>query len=213
MLIEKVRGQRLDQVFRDYIFMPLAMNDTHFYLSDDKIDRLVHPRKRNLDGSINLKELNHSEPTFFSGGGGLYTTAPNYIRFLRALLGFGELDGNRILSPAMVRLMGTNHTGSKEIGPLESQDLDFSNQADLYPGGKNGFGLGFFVHGKPVPDGRAAGSLFWAGIMNTYFWIDHAKSVCGVFLTQMLPFYDKITMDTLGQLEKAVYECIWRAPQ
>ena len=101
--------------------------------------------------------------------------------------------------------MAASHTGNKDIGPLASQDPAFSNHVDLYPGMNNGFGLGFFVHGEPVTGGRTAGSLFWAGIMNTYFWVDFTQGVCGVFLTQVLPFYDKDALDTLGDFEQAIY--------
>ena len=213
VLIEQVRGQGLDRVFQDRIFEPLGMSDTHFYINAEKAERMVHPRRRRVDGSIDLEELVLSEPAFFNGGGGLYSTGPDYIRFLRSLLGQGELEGARILSPATVRLMATSHTGEKAIGPLASQDPAFSNHADLYPGENNGFGLGFFVHGEPVADGRAAGSLFWAGIMNTYFWIDPAQDVCGVFLTQLLPFYDPSALDILGRFEQAIYASVGEQDQ
>jgi methyl acetate hydrolase len=205
VLIEQVRGQGLDQVFQDRIFGPLGMADTHFQISAGSVDRVVHPRRRNVDGSLYLEELTLEEPDFFNGGGGLFSTGPDYIRFLRALLSKGELDGARILSPATVGIMAASHTGDKDIGPLASQDPSFSNHVDLYPGMNNGFGLGFFVHGEPVTGGRTAGSLFWAGIMNTYFWVDFTQGVCGVFLTQVLPFYDKDALDTLGYFEQAIY--------
>ena len=102
--------------------------------------------------------------------------------------------------------MAASHIGNKAIGPLASQAPAFSNHVDLYPGRNNGFGLGFFIHGEPVPGGRAAGSLFWAGIMNTYFWFDPASSVCGIFLTQVLPFYDADALNTLGGFEQVIYQ-------
>jgi methyl acetate hydrolase len=124
---------------------------------------------------------------------------------VRALLRGGELDGARILTEGSVALMGQNQIGDSEAGEMRSIQPSLSNDVHLFPGSKDGFGLGFLINTDPGPDGRAAGSLMWAGLLNTYFWVDREQDVGGVLLTQMLPFADTTVLEMLGELEKAVY--------
>ncbi len=147
-----------------------------------------------------------TEDTFFSGGGGLVSTANDYIRFLRALLNNGELDGVRILSAETVELIAQNHIGELEAAnTFVSMMPDFSNDFDFIPGSVDKFGLGFLINSEPIPSGRSAGSLAWVGIFNTYFWIDREQDICGVLITQILPFYDADVVGLLNRFEIAVY--------
>jgi CubicO group peptidase (beta-lactamase class C family) len=81
----------------------------------------------------------------------------------------------------------------------------YSNDVDFFPGSVDRFGLGFLINSQPVSGGRSAGSLAWAGLFNTYFWLDPKRDVCGVLMTQVLPFYDGKIIELLGDFEQAVY--------
>ena len=145
------------------------------------------------------------KPSFYIGGGGLYSTATDYIRFLAAFLRRGAYEGGSILSPSTVKLMSTSHTGDMQVGRWQSKSPDACLDIDLYPSGHNGFGLGFFIHGAPVEGGRSSGSLFWAGIQNTFFWIDQTRDICGVFMSQSLPLGDPRVFKAFADFETAVY--------
>ncbi len=205
-LVATVRGTRLDQVFAEKIFGPLGMRDTHFNLPPSKTSRLVSTFERKEDGG--LMELPRETPppvSFMSGGGGLYSTASDYARFLRALLNDGSLDNARILRAQTVSLMGQNQIGKLEAGAMRTLDPTLSNDFDFLPSSIDRFGLGFLINSEAVAGGRASGSLTWAGLYNTYFWIDRASGVCGVFMTQILPFYDKRVVDIVEAFERAIY--------
>ena len=210
-LVETVRGSALDRVFREHILDPLRMEDTHFDLPASEQPRLTTRHARQSDGGLveSLWEAPKT-PSFFSGGGGLFSTAVDYVRFLRALLMGGQLEGARILKPETVALMSQNQIGEFEAGVMYAVDPKISNDFDFFPGTSSRFGLGFLLNGKAVDGGRASGSLAWGGIFNTYFWIDRTKDVCGVFMTQILPFFDAAVIDLYGEFERAVYGSVDR---
>jgi methyl acetate hydrolase len=124
------------------------------------------------------------------------------------LMNGGELDGNRILTPETVVLMGQNHIGDLEVLPLPTQIPHLSNPVNLFPGMVKKWGLSFLINTEQVPGGRSAGSLAWAGINNTYYWLDPVKKVAGVFMTQTLPFADQTVLQALDAFEAAVYQSI-----
>ena len=102
--------------------------------------------------------------------------------------------------------MAQNHIGELEAAnTFISVMPDFSNDFDFIPGSVDKFGLGFLINSEPIPGGRSAGSLAWAGIYNTYFWIDRDQDICGVLITQILPFYDADVVELLNRFETAVY--------
>lgn len=209
VLVEAVSGQLLDDYFREHIFMPLDMPDTHFIVPEEKLPRFATAYSKSDQGE--LTPLPYSRPSgdFFSGGGGLRSTARDYIRFLRAILNGGELDGVRFLSAASVDLMAQNHIGDLEAaGPVESFTPRLSNDFDFIPGSVDKFGLGFVINTDPVPGGRSAGSLAWGGLYNSYYWIDREKDVCGVVITQILPFYDDDVVALFSSFETAVYAAV-----
>jgi len=150
------------------------------------------------------------EPEFLMGGGGLYGTAPNYLAFAQMIMQGGTFKGSQLLRPETVALMAQNHIGALEIGPLRSAIPPLSNDVELLPGITKQWGLSFLINGEPLPTGRAARSLAWAGLANTYFWIDRTKRVCGVFLSQVLPFYDTTTIGLLTAFETEVYRALGR---
>ena len=116
----------------------------------------------------------------------MFSTAPDYITFLRALLA----GGGGVLKPATVALMADNHMGDLNVAPLTTYNPQFSNDAEFFPGMDKKWGLTFMINTQDTPSGRSAGSLAWAGINNTYFWLDLNKRVAGVLMTQILPFAD-----------------------
>ena len=205
LLIEKIRAKNLDQVFRERIFAPLDMQDTHFDLPDEKIDRLMLPRHRQADGTFALREARVQKPVFLSGSGGLFSTVPDYLRFIRALLREGELDGKRILRRETVRSMGVNHLSDMGTEVAESFNAFIAGSKHANFVRADGFGLGFQLHTKVSSGGRAAGSMSWAGILNTYFWIDPCSDICGVLMTQISPPVDPKVLRTLAAFERSIY--------
>jgi methyl acetate hydrolase len=120
----------------------------------------------------------------------------------------GELDGARILRPETVAQMGQNHMGALEVQPMPSQMPHMSNDVELFPGMAKKWGLSFLINTGPGPAGRSAGSLAWAGLNNTYYWLDPTRKVAGVLMTQVLPFADAAVLQALDAFEEAVYRVV-----
>ncbi len=145
-------------------------------------------------------------PKAYNGGGGLYSTARDYVRFTQMILRRGRgPGGEEILQPKTVDMMATIQTGNLSAGKLKTARPAISSDVDFHPGFKDGFGFGFLINSKAYRGGRSAGSLAWAGVANTYFWIDPHKGVAGVIMMQFLPFADKEAIAVLGDFERAVY--------
>jgi methyl acetate hydrolase len=207
--VEAVSGSKLDAYLRDNVFAPLGMKDTGFKLGPDQRARLVGMHARQPDGSlVPIPFELTQEPEFHMGGGGLYGTAPDYIRFVRALLNGGNLDGNRILKPETVKMMGQNHIGDLNVTKLKTAAPPYSNDVDLYPEQDKKWGLSFLINTKKTAEGRSPGSLAWAGLANTYFWLDPTLGVGGVILTQLLPFADSKVLELFAKFESGVYSGI-----
>ncbi|HUI35830.1 MAG TPA: serine hydrolase, partial [Stellaceae bacterium] len=145
------------------------------------------------------------DPEFQMGGGGLYGTAADYLAFARVFLNEGRAAGGQVLKPETVRLMGQNAMGDLNVRLLKTVAPGYSNDAEFFPGMVKKWGLGFMISTAPVPGGRGAGSLAWAGLGNTYFWIDPAKGIAGVILMQLIPFADAKALRLLGDFERALY--------
>ena len=125
----------------------------------------------------------------------------DYLTFVRAILN----GGAGILKPETVALMGQNHIGALNVQKMLSQNKDASYDVDLFPGMALKWGLTFLINTQDVPGRRSAGSLAWAGLRNTYYWIDPTKRVGGVFMTQVLPFADPTVLRCFADFERAVY--------
>ena len=208
-MVEARSGQKLDRYFQDNIFGPLGMTDTSFKLSASQRARLASVHQRGADGALAPIEFGLPEnPEFLMGGGGLYGTAGDYLTFCRMILQDGALHGAQVLRRDTVALMAQNHIGALEIGVFKTAIPPLSNDVELFPGMSKKWGLSFLINTETAPTGRSANSLAWAGLANTYFWIDRAKRVCGVFLSQLFPFYDGIAIDLFGKFETAVYRGI-----
>ncbi|HVQ77141.1 MAG TPA: serine hydrolase domain-containing protein [Candidatus Binatia bacterium] len=208
-MVEAASGQRLDRYFQDHILGPLGMKDTAFKLGPSQRARLATVHQRGADGALTPIEFGlPEEPEFHMGGGGLYATAADYLAFSQMIMRGGTHNGAQVLRPETVDLMSQNHIGALEVGVLKTAAPPLSNDVELFPGMPKKWGLSFLINTQTASTGRSAGSLAWAGLANTYFWIDRSRRVCGVFLSQVLPFYDDIAIDLLGKFETEVYRAL-----
>ena len=204
--VEAVSGKRLEAYLRDRIFAPLGMTDTGFVLRADQRARLAAMHARGPNGKLQAIPFElPQEPEFFMGGGGLYGTARDYLRFLAMILGGGILDGTQILKRETVQEMAQNNIGAITVETLKTAMPPFSNDANLFPGMVQKWGLSFCINTEQGPNGRSAGSLAWAGLANTYYWIDPSRDVTGVILMQLLPFVDKKCLEAFAGFERGVY--------
>lgn len=204
--VEAASGKRLDAYLRDHMFAPLGMNDTGFKITDDMRQRLVATHARGEDGSLAPIAFEiEQNPEFHMGGGGLYGTAGDYIKFTQMILNKGRGNGNQVLKPETVVLMGQNHIGDLTIGKMTTVAPMYTNDVDLFPDIVKKWGLSFLINTAKTLEGRSAGSLAWAGLANTYFWIDLARDVCGVILMQVLPFVDAKCVEAFAGFERGVY--------
>jgi CubicO group peptidase (beta-lactamase class C family) len=135
----------------------------------------------------------------------LFSTSHDYLTFLRALIRGGQLNGVRILKPETVTQMGQNHMSALNVLPMKTFKPELSNDCELFPGMDKKWGLSFLINTQDVPGARSAGSLAWAGLFNSYYWVDPAKRVAGVLMTQVLPFADPTVLGLLDRFERAVY--------
>ncbi|SHG32071.1 serine hydrolase domain-containing protein [Bradyrhizobium erythrophlei] len=204
--VEAVSGKKLDAYLRDQIFNPLGMTDTAFKIGESQRQRLVAMHQRGEDGSLAPMPFElEQDPEFHMGGGGLYGTAGDYIKFTQMILNKGKGNGNQVLRPETVAMMGQNHIGELTMTRMTSAIAWATNDVDLYPDIVKKWGLSFVITTAQTPEGRSAGSLAWAGLANTYFWIDPARDVTGVILMQVLPFVDGKCLEAFAGFESGVY--------
>jgi CubicO group peptidase (beta-lactamase class C family) len=203
--VEAVSGKKLDAYLRENIFAPLGMNDTAFKISDSMRKRLVGMHARAPEGLGPFPFEMEQNPEFHMGGGGLYGTAADYIKFTQMILNKGKGNGNQVLKPETVGLMGQNNIGALEVGKMTTALPPFTNDVDLFPGMSKKWGLSFLINTAKTPEGRSPNSLFWAGLANTYFWIDPARNVTGVILMQLLPFADRLCLEAFAGFERGIY--------
>ena len=205
--VERVSGLSLDGYMREKIFTPLGMKDTGFILRPDQQARVATIHARGADGALKPIEFGMPQaPEFFMGGGALYSTGRDYLTFLRALMGGGRLNNVQILKPETVAQMNKNNMGDLNVTLLKTAQPDLTNDAEFFPGMVKKWGLAYMINTQDVPGGRSARSLAWAGLANTYFWLDPKKKVTGVILTQILPFADQKALKLLADFETAVYQ-------
>lgn len=200
--VEAASGQRLDAYLDEHVFTPLGMNDTSFALSPDQEARKAGMHARGPEGElVPIPFAVSADEEVLSGGGGLHSTAWDYARFLRMLLGAGP----QVLAAEGMKGLATVQTGDLRAGAWTSQAPNLSRDIDLYPQMKTGWGLATLISPDASQDGRSAGSLAWAGLANTYYWADPAAGKAGLFLTQVLPFGDPEVLALFATLERAAY--------
>jgi CubicO group peptidase (beta-lactamase class C family) len=206
-LVEAVSGQTLEAYFQANILGPLGMKDTSFLVPADKFDRLVSTYQRQQNGELKQNpRVLPPPPKAFNGGGGLYSTAPDYIRFTQMILRKGRGQGTeRILQAKTVEMMSSSQTGNIAAGRLKTYRPDRSADVDFHPGATDRYTYGFLLNPVAYEGGRSAGSLAWAGIDNTFYWIDPRKDICATIMMQFLPFVDPEAVGLLRDFERAVY--------
>ena len=207
-MVEAVTGRKLGQVMHDDLFAPLGMDSTAFRITPAMRARMARVHHRKADGSLvaDLKREIPQDPEFEAGGGGLYSTANDYLKFVRMVLDDGKsARGEPVMKPETVDAMAANAMGDSTVSLLKTVMPALSNDAEFFPGVTKQWGLSFLINNTEAPTGRSAGSLCWAGLPNTYYWIDRKKRLGGVYMTQILPFADVKSLPLFYAFESAVY--------
>ncbi len=206
-LVEAASGQTLGAYLSDNVLSPLGMTDTAFQITPSMRQRLAKIHQRGEDGKLVPTEVElPQEPEFEMGGGGLYGTALDYLKFVRMILNRGRAGAEQVLKPETVDLMSRNAMGDSRVTMLRTAAPTLSNDAEFFPGMAKSWGLSFMINDETAPTGRSVGSLAWAGLANTYYWIDPARGLGGVFATQILPFADQKALSLFHEFERAVYQ-------
>ncbi|MFY9138439.1 serine hydrolase domain-containing protein [Zwartia sp.] len=210
LAISAVTGMRLGEYLQKNITGPLAMHSTGFEITPSMRARLAKVHLRNHDDqSLSLLDFEvpqHAEVD--PGGGGMYSTASDYLRFTRMMLNHGRVNGQQILKPETVALMSKNAMGPLRVKMLSTINTNMSLDAEFFPGVEKTWGLTFMINEAPAPTGRSTGSLAWAGLPNAYFWIDPVRKIAGVLMMQILPFVDTSAIKLFTDFETAVYQSL-----
>jgi CubicO group peptidase (beta-lactamase class C family) len=201
--VEAVTGQTLDHTLQQSLFTPLGMSDTGFKIGPEQRKRLAKIHARTPAGIVSTDTELPQDPEFHMGGGGLYSTVGDYLKFALMIMHGGTLNGVQVLKPETVAEMSRNSMGALVCNPMKTAAPAYTNDVDFVAGMK--WGLSFLINPEPMPTGRSAGSLAWAGLANSYYWIDPKRQVAGVYATQLLPFYDAKAVQAFAAFETAVY--------
>jgi len=208
-IVETVSGQKLGAYFAEHLFAPLGMRDTAFRIRPDMQARLAKIHHRDEHGALAAGDLQiEQNPENEMGGGGLYGTMPDYIRFVRMILNDGQGEYGRVLKPETVQLMSRNAMGDVRVAALPAHMPALTNPAEFFPGVPKSWGLSFQINEAPAPTGRPAGTLMWAGLANAYYWIDRQTGIGGAYMTQILPFADVKSLPLFYEVESAVYHSL-----
>jgi CubicO group peptidase (beta-lactamase class C family) len=208
-MIEAASGLRLGEYLKRNLTGPLGMNSTGFRITPDMRARKAKVHQRGADGS--LATIEHEvpqDPEFEPGGGGLYSTAADYAKFIRMILNGGRGNGQQVLKPETVAQMSKNSMGDLRVRMLPSFSPALSRDAEFFPGVPKTWGLSFMINEARAPTGRSPGSLSWAGLPNCYFWIDPAKRIGGVCMMQVLPFVDEKCLNLFSSFESRAYRSL-----
>lgn len=205
-VVEAVTDQGLDVAIKERVTGPLGMDDTAFVLTDEqKADRAAVHIKDDRGHWFDAGDIvNRTDPDWWAAGHGLYSTPRDYIRFERALLRGGELDGVRVLEQKTVDEAFRNQIGELDFpAEIPSADPGSSGPLNVGPGYKWGYGL--LLNTGDVPGRRRAGSGAWAGLFNTHFWIDRATGICASIYSNSLPFITPEAFQLYTDYETALY--------
>lgn len=202
-LVEVLSGQSLPDYLRATLFEPLGMNDTHFEIPADKVERFASCYTRNMDKGKDLtddaRDSQFAGRSFYSGGGGLVSTVGDYYRFCQMLLGGGTREGERVLGPRTLEFMTRNHIpGGADMSAFATGSFSEAGYEGV------GFGLGFASTMDPVRNGHpvSPGIFYWGGLASTLFWVDPREEMIVIFMTQLIP---SRTFNFRGQLENIIY--------
>ena len=211
-VVEGITGKRLGEVMTKRILEPLGMNSTAFTMTDDMRANMATMHQRADDGSLTPLigfEL-PSDPEIHMAGLGLYSTAEDYVKFIRMWLNDGMGDGpdGPVLRKETVDMAARNGLGEMKIKQLPGVIASLSNDAEFFPGMPKSWGLTFMINDEDAPTGRPAGSLAWAGLANLSHWIDRRNGIGGYWATQILPFADPASVGGYLGFETAVYDSL-----
>jgi methyl acetate hydrolase len=206
IVLEAAAGQGLEAYARENIFAPLGM-EASWTVRGERRSRMARHHVRGASGSLTVDPGDPPETLpFEDGGGGIHTTGPDYLRFIRMILNGGAGDGTRLMREETLRqLLRADAAPGNAVTPLVSTNLAKSNPGEFFPGVRKRHSLGFMVNDELAPTGRSPGSAAWAGFCNTYYWIDPVKGIGGVFMTQIEPFLDHHALRAFGEFETAAY--------
>jgi len=208
LVVEKLSGQSLGHYLRQHVYGPLEMTDSTFAPSTEQRDRLLRVMQRQADGTLVPSPLDLPPTSEWDAAGhGSYGSVQDYGRFVQAWLN----DGAGILKPATVQMALQDHLGPIELPELiKSMVPELSNDVPALPVPQS-WGLGFHLTLADLPGMRSSGSGDWAGVFNSYYWIDRSKGIGGILMTQVLPFFDMAVIQTLMGFELAVYQQVGAA--
>jgi methyl acetate hydrolase len=206
-VVEAIRGKRLGDVMAERVFAPLEMRDTSFTLTGSMADRLAAIHQREDDGRLTPLDLVlPQDPEIHMGGHGLYSTVGDYLKFLRMWLNDGDAPEGRVLQSGTVQAAVCNGLDGQEVTMLPGVLPTLSNDAEFFPGQRKSWAYTFMVNEEDAPTGRPAGSLGWAGLANSYYWIDRRNGIAGYWATQILPFADPVSFGAYLDFETAAYQ-------
>jgi methyl acetate hydrolase len=210
LAIERLRGERLSEVFRERIFGPLEMTDIGFTMNESMRARRAVIHSRAADGKLTpLPDLILPQPPEMDmGGHGLYSTVGEYMKFIRMMLNDGAGPGGRVLKAETVERMSRNGLGALKCTPWKSCNPGLTNDGEFFPGISKSWAYTFMVNDEDTPSGRPAGSLMWAGLGNLFYWIDRRNGIGGFFGSQILPFQDVAAYPGFVDFESAVYRTL-----
>ncbi len=206
-VIEAASGQSLDRFIAENITGPLGMTGTGFGLDAGRAAHVAGLHARGPDGSLApVPFAVPPAPEYQAGGHGMFGSPRDYLRFTRAILRRGELDGVRILKAETVDRMASNQIGDLPAGQVRSVIPEMALEIKPPPGIDFGWGLGFLINRQALPTGRGMGALSWSGVANTYFWIDPGRDLTGVAMAQILPFGDPAAFNLAIGVEVTAYQ-------
>ena len=211
-IVEVLRGKRLGEVLRERIFAPLEMHDIAFTMTPAMRARLVSMHQRTADGQLTAQPeiVLPQPPEMDMGGAGLYATIGEYMKFIRMVLNDGAGPAGRVVKAETVAQMASNGLGALTSGAWTTSNPALANSGDFFPGLRKSWSYTFQVLEEDAPTGRPAGALSWAGLANTYFWIDRKNGVGGMWGSQILPFQDIGSYPGFVEFETAVYRSLRR---
>lgn len=204
LVVEELAGEPLDRVYRTRILDPLGMRDTAVELSAEQRRRSAPVHVRDESGAWAPSEIDvPQQPEMYAGGHCLYSTAGDFMRFQSALLHDGRGPLGPLVAPGFVDEMLSGQLGEIPVEVFRSVDPASTADVDLGPGVT--WGLGLYVTEHPEPGCRPAGAGGWAGLFNTFYWIDRSNGLAAALYTQTLPFYDSQVVDLWTGFERLVY--------
>jgi methyl acetate hydrolase len=210
-VVEAIAGERLDAVLKARVLGPVGMADTAFVPTPSMRARRAAMHQRDRDGALKAVDFSLPEdPEVWMGGGALFGTVPDSMRFLRMWLNDGLGEGGRVLKPETVAMAARGHLAGMGITRMTSVSRGLTHDAEFFPGLPKTWGLTFMVNEADAPTGRPAGSFGWAGLGNLYYWADRKNGVAGFWASQYFPFMDGAALEGFLAFETALYAALRR---